>query len=195
MERKNILNNNEFTVYSPTIINNSQISEDQVANQFDCYGKNISPKVVWKNVPKETKSFAITLYDNDAKTDSGWWHWVVYNIPSDIDSIENGASSNKELMPKGSIQVLNDYSSYGFGGICQPKGSKYNYTLTVYALNNEIDLPKNSTPAMVRLYINKYLIDKAEIKAFYIRDIDINKNNIYKFKSNSSKKFILKEEK
>ncbi len=57
-----------------------QLSNDQVFNSFGCSGKNISPQLSWKNAPAGTKSFAVTAYDPDAPTGSGWWHWVVFNI-------------------------------------------------------------------------------------------------------------------
>src|ERR1700733_8220216 len=70
-----------FRLQSPTVAPNSTLSNDQVYSGFGCSGKNISPALSWSGAPSGTKSFAITVYDPDAPTGSGWWHWVVYNIP------------------------------------------------------------------------------------------------------------------
>ena len=69
-----------------------QISMNQVFNGFGCTGKNISPQLEWNNAPKGTKSFAITIYDPDAPTGSGWWHWVVFDISKDTNQILSNAS-------------------------------------------------------------------------------------------------------
>lgn len=165
---------NKFILYSPDIYDNRQIIEDQVFNGFGCEGKNISPKLIWKNAPADTESFAITMYDKDAKTGSGWWHWIVYNIPANVTLLETGASEIKKLMPKGSIQSLNDYGIKKYGGVCPPAGSKHEYIITLYALNVEkLDLPKNVMPAMVGYYLNEHKIASTTIKAFYKRNADI----------------------
>lgn len=173
----------KFTLYSPDIYDNKQIREEQVFDGFDCDGQNLSPKLVWKNIPEGTKSFAITMYNKDAKTGSGWWHWVIYNIPNDTNSIEDNASRNKKFMPKGSIEGVNDYGEYGYGGVCPPIGVKQKFIITIYALNIEkIDLPKKASAAMIGLYLNDYKIGTATISAFYKREGDskifiLNKNN------------------
>lgn len=173
----------KFILYSPDIYDNKQIREEQVFNGFGCNGKNISPKLVWRNPPKNTKSFAITMYNKDTKSESGWWHWVIYNIPAKTTLIETGASEAKKLMPKGAIQVLNDYGFKGYGGVCPPQGSKHNYIITIYALNvEELNLPKDVMPSMVSYYLNEHKIATATIKAFYKRNFTITYN-----KENTSK--------
>ena len=157
-----------FTLYSPEVFEGKSILQNQVFNGFECKGNNISPKLVWKNPPKNTKSFAITMYDKDAKTGSGWWHWIVYNIPSDINIIERGAGNEKKLLPKGSIIGKNDFGENSYGGVCPPSGETHNYTITLYSLSiDEINLPKDATPAMVGLYLNKYAIKKTAINSYY----------------------------
>ncbi|MDD2839737.1 MAG: YbhB/YbcL family Raf kinase inhibitor-like protein [Rickettsiales bacterium] len=178
----NELADKTFVLYSPDIYKNQQIREDQVFNGFDCNGQNISPKLVWRNAPIETKSFAITMFNKDAKTDSGWWHWIVYNIPANVNEIEEEASTKKKLLPKGAIQGINDYGMKQYGGVCPPKGEKYNYVITIYALNIEkLNLPKNPTPAMIRLSLNDYKIGTSTIHAFYKRydenEQSLNKQN------------------
>lgn len=189
-----------FTLYSPDIYKNTQIREEQVFNGFGCDGDNISPKLVWKNAPVGTKSFAITMYDPDAKTGSGWWHWIVYNIPANITSLEDDASEDKKLLPRGAIQGLNDYGVKGYGGVCPPAGSRHDYIITLYALDvKELNLPKNVMPAMVGYYLNKYKISTATIHAFYDRGKNVptnghetvdksNGNVVYKVGEITSKK-------
>ncbi len=168
-----------FTLYSPDIYQNQQIREEQVFNNFGCDGQNVSPRLVWRNAPNNVKSFAITMFNKDAKTGSGWWHWIVYNIPANINKIDEGASTNKKLLPKGAIQGINDYGKKQYGGACPPEREKHNYIITIYALNVEkLDLPRNSTPAMVSLYLNKHKIKIATINAFYERHGESRQNLI-----------------
>lgn len=193
------LNNKTFSLYSPDIYKDQQIREEQVFNGFDCNGQNISPKLIWQNAPSNTKSFAITMFDKDAKTGSGWWHWIVYDIPENLNKINEGVSGNKKLLPKGIKEGINDYGMYQYGGVCPPKGEKHSYVITIYALNVEkLDLLKNSTPAMVNLYLNKYKIKTATINAFYNRNGEKKQVKEYKIKKvilnkNSNKNAVVEE--
>ncbi len=147
-----------------------QISLNQVFNGFGCTGKNISPQLKWQNAPKGTKSFAITIYDPDAPTGSGWWHWLVFNISKDTKSIPSNASA-LNILPKGSIQSKTDYGTYFFGGACPPKGDKFHsYITTIYALDTEkIELDKNASPALIGFFINSHTIEKSSIISYYKR--------------------------
>jgi hypothetical protein len=160
----------EFTLKSNDL--SGQLTESQVFSGFGCTGKNISPSLNWINAPKDTKSFAFTVYDPDAPTGSGWWHWVVFNIPSDIDELKADAgNSQKGLAPKGSIQSITDFGSLGFGGACPPKGDKpHRYVFTVYALDvAKLDLDEKAPPAMVGFFLNQHVIAKASLIAYYGR--------------------------
>jgi len=95
----------EFTLKSDDL--SGQLTMTQVFSGFGCTGKNISPSLEWMNAPKDTKSFAFTVYDPDAPTGSGWWHWVVFDIPSDTNELKTDAGSlQKGLAPKGSVQSV-----------------------------------------------------------------------------------------
>jgi len=160
----------EFTLKSNDI--SGQLTETQVFSGFGCSGKNISPSLEWMNAPKDTKSFAFTVYDPDAPTGSGWWHWVVFNIPADIDELKADAGNlQKALAPKGSIQSITDFGSPGFGGACPPEGDKpHRYVFTVYALNvAKLDLDEKAPPAMVGFFLNQHEIAKASLIAYYGR--------------------------
>jgi len=146
-----------------------QISKAQVFNSFGCTGENISPQLSWKNAPAGTKSFAVTAYDPDAPTGSGWWHWVVFNIDVSVDEIKTGASPKS--MPKGAIESSTSYGSKGFGGACPPKGDKaHRYIFTVYALNTEkIEQNADARPELIGFFLNSHAIAKASIMAYYGR--------------------------
>lgn len=157
-----------FTLTAPSM--SGQISVAQEFDGFGCSGQNISPQLTWRNAPKGTKSFAITIYDPDAPTGSGWWHWLVFNIPKEQTQIMQNASAKAQL-PKDSIQSITDYGQYEFGGACPPKGDKtHTYITTVYALDIErIELNKEANPALVGYMINAHTIEKSSVIAYYKR--------------------------
>jgi phosphatidylethanolamine-binding protein (PEBP) family uncharacterized protein len=98
-----------MSITSTEMSDGSTIKDEQVANVFGCKGGNISPSLSWSGAPSGTKSFAITAYDPDAPTGSGFWHWVVINIPPSTTSLPKGAGDEKgKGMPKGVIQARND---------------------------------------------------------------------------------------
>lgn len=147
-----------------------QIANDQVFNSFGCTGKNISPQLAWNNAPAGTKSFAVTAYDPDAPTGSGWWHWVVFNIDKSAGEIKTGASTSK-AMPAGSIESTTSYGSNGFGGSCPPVGDKpHRYIFTVYALDIEkIEQTAGARPELIGFFLNGHAIAKASIMAYFGR--------------------------
>jgi len=138
---------------------------------FGCSGENKSPELHWKNAPKNTKSFAITVYDPDAPTGSGWWHWMIVNIPVKTSSINTDASAQKSL-PKGAVETMTDYGSASFGGACPPEGDNaHRYMFTIYALDTEkLDVTTKSDSALVGYMINSHVIEKASIVSYYGRN-------------------------
>ena len=157
-----------FTLESSDI--EGQLNLNQEFNSFGCTGKNMSPQLQWKDAPKGTKSFAITVYDPDAPTGSGWWHWLVVNIPHKTTQISTNASSEGKL-PKGALETMTDYGSASFGGACPPKGDKaHRYIFTVYALDVEsLDVKSKSDSALVGFMINQHTIQKATMMSYYGR--------------------------
>ncbi len=148
-----------------------QLTTKQVLNGFGCRGENMSPALSWKDAPKGTKSFAITIYDPDAPTGSGWWHWIVYNIPVTVTSVSNNASA-LGVLPKGSLESVTSYGVGGFGGACPPKGdSAHRYIITVFALNvDKLDLGKTPSPELVGYNLNAHAIQKSSIISYYGRE-------------------------
>ena len=153
-----------FTLASPTVKPGSMLTEAQVFNGFGCSGKNVSPALSWSGAPAGTKSFAVTAYDPDAPTGSGWWHWVVYNIPANVTSLAEGA---KGVGAEGNT----DFGAKGYGGPCPPPGDKpHRYVFTVYALKTDkIDVPANATAAMVGFNLHASQLAKATLTARYGR--------------------------
>lgn len=150
----------------------AKLANRHVFNGMDCKGDNLSPELSWQGGPAGTKSYAVTLYDPDAPTGSGWWHWVVYNIPSSATHLERGSGDpSKNLLPAGSTQGNTDFGQPGFGGACPPKGDKpHHYIFTVYALNTDkIDVPANATAAYVGFNLHAHQLAKATLTALYWR--------------------------
>ncbi len=159
-----------FTLSSSNM--DGQITNEQVFNGFGCTGENISPALSWKNAPEGTKSFALTVYDPDAPTGSGWWHWQVINIPAAVNKlVKNAGNPEKNLMPKGAVQIVTDYGVEGFGGACPPKGdAPHRYIFTVYALKTEkLDLGSDTPSAIVGYNLNANAIAKASIMSYFGR--------------------------
>lgn len=162
----------KFLLMSPTIKPNAILPVDQVFNGFGCTGKNISPALRWRGVPSGTKSFAVTVYDPDAPTGSGWWHWVVYNIPPDVRELAEGAGeAGGKFLPPGAVQGRTDFGTAGFGGACPPQGDKpHRYIFTVFALKVEkLDLPPDASAALVGFMLNANKLAMASFTAKYRR--------------------------
>ncbi|MFZ5572707.1 MAG: YbhB/YbcL family Raf kinase inhibitor-like protein [Thermodesulfobacteriota bacterium] len=160
----------EFTLTSSDV--SGQLTDNQVFSGFGCSGKNVSPHLQWQQVPKGAKSFAVTAYDPDAPTGSGWWHWIIFDIPKDTRQLVTGAGNlEKKLAPKTSIQSRTDFGPPGYGGACPPPGDKpHAYIFTVFALDVEkLGLDADASPALVGFTINRHAIAKASIIAYYSR--------------------------
>lgn len=159
-----------FTLSSPSL--GGQMTEKQMYQGFGCKGENVSPELVWENAPEGTKSFAVTMYDPDAPTGSGWWHWVVFDIPATSKGLQAGAGDvTKNMIHKNAIQSMTDYGKKGFGGPCPPEGDGLHaYVITVYALSKEtLELNSDVNAATVGFYLNKLSIGKASIIGYYER--------------------------
>ena len=161
-----------FRLTSPDVHQGQRIATAQVFKGMGCTGSNVSPALSWSGAPAGTKSYALTVYDPDAPTGSGWWHWVVYNIPGNVTSLPSGAGdASKNLLPSGATQGNTDFGTPGYGGPCPPAGDKpHHYIFTIYALNTDkLDIPANATAAYVGFNIHGHRLGKATLTALYGR--------------------------
>jgi Raf kinase inhibitor-like YbhB/YbcL family protein len=161
-----------FELTSPDIAANSTINKTFEYDGFGCSGENRSPELQWSGAPAGTKSFAVTVYDPDAPTGSGWWHWVVYDLPADTNQLDAGIGTlHSSDLPGDAVQAQNDYGAEAWGGVCPPPGDKaHRYIFTVHALKVEqLDLPDGGTSAAVRYVINANTLATATFTAKYAR--------------------------
>jgi Raf kinase inhibitor-like YbhB/YbcL family protein len=158
-----------FEASSADITNGGTLKAEQISNIFGCKGGNISPSLSWKDAPEGTKSFAVSMYDPDAPTGSGFWHWVAFDIPASTNSLPAGASTiDGKKLPAGTIQVRSDASIVGYVGACPPPGPSHHYVITVKALKVEkLGLDANATPALVGFMTNANKLADATITATY----------------------------
>jgi Raf kinase inhibitor-like YbhB/YbcL family protein len=134
---------------------------------WGCTGANVSPHLSWSGAPQGTKSFAITAYDPDAPTESGFWHWIATDIPANVSELPQGVNVAK----LGGKEVRIDYGSVGFGGVCPPQGDgMHRYQFTVWALPKaKLGLDNNTPAAVVGFTLNSLALDKATLTATYTR--------------------------
>ena len=127
---------------------------------FGCTGGNIAPTISWKNAPKGTKSFVLTMYDKDAPTGLGWMHWVVANIPAHVHTLPEN-----QPLPQGALQTRTDGGTAGFMGACPPKGQNHRYEITVTAVDVATlpNITADATPALVGFFANAHALGKAKV--------------------------------
>ncbi|MEM7806101.1 MAG: YbhB/YbcL family Raf kinase inhibitor-like protein [Pseudomonadota bacterium] len=153
-----------FTLTSSAIAEGQALDAAQVFEGFGCTGGNAAPDLVWSGAPEGTKSFAVTVYDPDAPTGSGWWHWFAFNIPADVTALKAGGA-----MPEGAIELKNDYGMVGFGGACPPPGEVHRYQFTVYALGTVLEIDGNVSNALAGYMVKANSLASATITAVYTR--------------------------
>ena len=156
---------NIFKLTSKELKNNEVLPNAQVFNGYGCNGGNVSPQLSWINPPENTKSFAIICHDPDAPRENGWYHWLVVNIPSKVNSIEKAGKI------AGATETMTDFETIGFGGACPPVGHGiHHYNFTVYALDvDKINVKNTDKPKKVEEAILKHAIAKSTITGLYER--------------------------
>ena len=129
----------DMTLTSANFSDGDYLGNDHILAEsygFGCAGGNLSPQLSWSGAPEGTKSFALTCFDPDAPTGSGFWHWVVVNIPPDVTALEAGAGSAGGTLPAGALQVRTDFGVPGYGGPCPPEGDHpHRYIFTLFAVS------------------------------------------------------------
>lgn len=161
-----------FELSSPDIRDGQPLSKTQEFSGFGCSGDNRTPALNWQDAPAGTQSFAITVYDPDAPTGSGWWHWLVFNLPASSTGLPAAAGQAQgPSLPTGSVQSVTDFGAPGFGGACPPPGDQpHRYIFTVHALKvPKLDLDATAMPALVGYMLNANSLGKASLTATYAR--------------------------
>lgn len=162
----------EFRLASPELTAGGRFEARHVYNGFGCTGGNVSPALSWSGAPDGTKSFALTVYDPDAPTGSGWWHWLMFDIPATTMALPAGAGDpSGGKAPKGAVQTATDYGRPGFGGPCPPQGDKaHRYVFTLYALKvDKLGADPAATAAMIGFLLNANALGKTGFTVYYGR--------------------------
>ena len=139
---------------------------------FGCAGGNLSPQLSWSGVPEETQSFALTCFDPDAPTGSGFWHWVLVNIPKHVRSLDAGAGEpTGGKLPTGALQVRTDFGAPGYAGPCPPEGDHpHRYIFTVHAVSlSQLPVTADSSAALVGFYLHYNSLARASLTGLYKR--------------------------
>lgn len=162
----------DFTVTSPGLSDGGAVPQTMVLAGFGCTGGNVSPELHWSGVPAGTQSFAVTLYDPDAPTGSGFWHWVAYDIPGSAEGLNAGAGDpKKKASPAGMKMGPNDFGAKSYGGPCPPVGGGlHHYEIVVHALR-VAKLPDGAgtTAALTGFMVNGAELGRAKLTLTFER--------------------------
>lgn len=154
-----------FTVTSADITEGQPLANDQVSGVFGAGGKDISPQLSWSGFPEGTQSFAVTVYDPDAPTASGFWHWAVANIPASVTELDAGAGSEGGTLPAGAVTLRNDGGFPGFVGAAPPQGhGPHRYFVVVHAVDvPELEVGPDAAPAYLGFNLFFHTLGRATL--------------------------------
>ena len=133
-------------------------------------GENVSPQLSWSGFPDETQGFAVTCYDPDAPTGSGFWHWVLFNLPASTTELPSRASPDG--LPDDAVEARNDYGEMGYGGAAPPPGDgPHRYVYTVHALDtDELGPDSSATPAYVGFNLAFHTLARGVLRTTYVNE-------------------------
>ena len=156
-----------FALTSDDVLGGEPLAQPQLSGVMGAGGDDVSPQLSWSGFPAETKSFAVTMFDPDAPTTSGFWHWAVANLPASVTALAGGAASDG--LPVGAVQLRNDCGFVGFVGAAPPPGhGPHRYVIAVHALDlDRIDLPADATPAFLGFNMFGHTLARAVLSAWY----------------------------
>ncbi|YCU41644.1 YbhB/YbcL family Raf kinase inhibitor-like protein [Mycobacteroides abscessus] len=157
-----------FTLTSASVTDGQPLSLDQVSGIMGAGGQDVSPELSWSGFPEETQSFAVTVYDPDAPTASGFWHWAVANLPATVTQLPAGVGDGSGL-PGDAITLANDASLKRYIGAAPPTGhGPHRYYIAVHAVSvPKLELPENATPAYLGFNLFGHAIARAVIHGTY----------------------------
>ncbi len=160
-----------LSIRSNTFTDGGTLPMSTVFNSFGCTGGNRSPHLAWSGAPSGTQSFALIMHDPDAPTGTGWYHWVLFDIPSSAHELKEGAGAKGSPdLPAGAVLGLTDFGSSGYGGPCPPTGDKpHHYRITIYALSSKIGMGSATTGAAVRFVVRGNTLAEGTITGLYGR--------------------------
>jgi len=154
-----------FEVRSSAAVDGQALPAAQMSGAFGIPGgQDISPDLVWSGAPEGTRSYAVTMYDPDAPTMSGFWHWAVANIPASVTALPAGVGSD---LPAGAFHLPNDARMAQYVGAAPPAGhGTHRYVITVHALDvADIGVPTEATPAFLGFTMAGHILARATIVA------------------------------
>jgi len=159
-----------FELRSDDMTEGEMLSSKQFYNGFGMTGENISPSLAWSGFPAETQGFAVTCYDPDAPTGSGFWHWLMLDVPVSVTSLPAGAgAASGQGLPAGAFHVRNDFGSKDFGGAAPPEGDPpHRYVFAVHALDvPTLGVDDSITPAVAGFNLRFHTIARALLIPVY----------------------------
>ncbi len=157
-----------FSLTSHSMTNGQPLATAQISGIMGAGGEDASPQLSWSGFPEETRSFAVTVYDPDAPTVSGFWHWAVANLPADVTELPEGAGDGSEL-PGGALTLVNDAGMRRYVGAAPPPGhGVHRYYVAVHAVDvDKFDLSEDASPAFLGFNLFQHAIARAYIHGTY----------------------------
>ncbi|MEU6744528.1 YbhB/YbcL family Raf kinase inhibitor-like protein [Streptosporangium sandarakinum] len=154
-----------LTVESDDVRDGETMSRTHVFDDWGFTGENLSPHLRWSGAPEGTLSYAVTCYDPDAPTGSGFWHWLLFDIPADVTELPRGAGSADGGF---GTHGRNDYSANAYGGAAPPPGWPHRYIFAVHALDvDKLDLGPDTPPAVIGFNITAHTLARGYIAPVY----------------------------
>jgi Raf kinase inhibitor-like YbhB/YbcL family protein len=160
-----------FSLTSSDLQEGEKLAMPQVSAMFGAGGQDVSPQLSWSGFPSGTKSFVVTMYDPDAPTVSGFWHWAVVNVPGNVTQLPAGAGDESGSgLPQGALQLPNDAGMARYQGAGTPVGRRHRYIFAVLALDTEgIEIDKGATLALFMFNLLGSTLGRALLTGWYER--------------------------
>ena len=157
-----------MTVSSTSIQDDSRLPQAHVFDGWGLTGGNLSPQLAWSGAPEATKGYAVTCFDPDAPTPSGFWHWLLVGIPADVTSLAAGAGT-ADTAPKGSFHVANDFGDKKYDGAAPPAGDRsHRYLFAVHALDtDDLGVDDSASAAVTAFNLGFHTLARGVITATY----------------------------